>query len=523
MYPGTLAKTQPDRLAAIRPSTGETLTYRELDERSNRLAQLLHAAGLRPGGHVALCLENSIEYLEVMWACMRSGLYLTPINWHLSAPEAAYIVKDCGATVLIASANVETSRDLGALSPQCTVKLSVSGIVEGFEDYAAALARHPAEPLADERVGSYMFYSSGTTGRPKGVLRPLADQHPADGNMGQNRRIEQFGITSETRFLLTAPLYHAAPLGYAGTVTQAGATLVIMDRFDAETALSLIEAHRITHSQWVPTMFVRLLKLPHEVRDRYDLSSHRVAIHAAAPCPVEVKRAMIQWWGPILLEYYSSTEGAGMAMIGSEEWLSHPGSVGKAQGKPYHVCDEAGKELPPGEIGLIYGETVPGLQFEYHNDPGKTHEAGHPTRPDWIAVGDIGYLDDEGYLYLTDRKAFMIVSGGVNIYPQQIEDALVLHPKVADVAVIGVPNADLGEETKAVIQPASGVTGSDELARELIEFVAQKLGKQLAPRSVDFVDELPRMPTGKLAKRVLREKYWGGQTGTASLASTMKV
>lgn len=296
-----------------------------------------------------------------------------------------------------------------------------------------------------------------------------------------------------------------------------------MDRFGAEIALSLIEAYRVTHSQWVPTMFVRLLKLPDEVRSKYDLSSHRTAIHAAAPCPVEVKRKMIEWWGPILLEYYSSTEGAGMALITSEEWLAHPGSVGKAQGQPYHVCNEAGEELAPGEVGLIYGESPSGLQFEYHNDATKTDDARHPTNPGWIAVGDIGYLDAEGYLYLTDRKAFMIVSGGVNIYPQQIEDALALHPAVDDVAVIGVPNPDLGEEARAVIQPAPGVAGSDELARELIEFVAEKLGKQLAPRSVDFVDELPRMPTGKLAKRVLREKYWGSEAGKAALASTLKV
>lgn len=523
MYPGTYGKTQPDKLAAVHPATGETLTYRQLDERSNQLAQALHAAGMRPGGHVALMLENSLTYLEVMAACMRAGLYLTPINWHLSAPESAYIVEDCGASVLIASAGLATTKELGELAPQCALKLSVGGSVEGFEDYHAALARHPAEPLAEERVGSYMFYSSGTTGRPKGVLRPLPDMHPADGNLGQNRRIQQFGITPDSVFLLTAPLYHAAPLGYAGTVTQAGAMLVVMDRFDAETALRLIEEHKVTHSQWVPTMFVRMLKLPEEVRACYDLSSHRVAIHAAAPCPIEVKRAMIDWWGPILLEYYSSTEGAGMALIASEEWLAHPGSVGKAQGQPYHVCDEAGNELPAGEIGLIYGETVAGLEFEYHNDPDKTGEARHPTRPDWIAVGDIGYLDAEGYLYLTDRKAFMIVSGGVNIYPQQIEDALVLHPAVDDVAVIGVPNPDLGEEAKAVVQPAPGVAGTDELARELIDFAAQKLGRQLSPRSVDFVEELPRMPTGKLAKRVLREKYWGEQAGKTALASTLKV
>lgn len=523
MYPGTYARTQPDKLAAVRPATGERLTYAELDDRSNRLAQALHASGLRTGGHVAAFLENRLEYLEVMWACMRSGLYLTPINWHLSASEAAYIVEDCGATALIASASVDSSKELGRLSPQCGLKLALGGAIEGFEVYRTVLDRQPAGPLAEERSGSWMFYSSGTTGRPKGVLRPLPDKHPSEGSPAQQRRAEQFGITGETVFLLTAPLYHAAPLGYAGTVTHAGATLVIMDRFDAETALSLIEAYRVTHSQWVPTMFVRLLKLPDEVRSQYDLSSHRTAIHAAAPCPVEVKRKMIEWWGPILLEYYSSTEGAGMALITSEEWLAHPGSVGKAQGQPYHVCNEAGEELPAGEVGLIYGESPPGLQFEYHNDATKTDDARHPTNPGWIAVGDIGYLDAEGYLYLTDRKAFMIVSGGVNIYPQQIEDALALHPRVADVAVIGVPNPDLGEEAKAVVQPEAGQSGSEELARELIEFVAEKLGRQLAPRSVDFVDELPRMPTGKLAKHVLRERYWGSEAGTAALASTLKV
>jgi long-chain acyl-CoA synthetase len=515
MYPGTYAATQPDKVAVYRPATGETLTYRQLDARSNQLAQLLHAHGLRRGDHLALYLENDLVYFDVIWACMRSGLYLTPINRYLSAPEAAYIVDNCDARVLIASAKSDQSAELGRLSPRCELKLAVGGPLEGFVDYQAAIASQPTTPLDAEHLGSLMLYSSGTTGRPKGILRPLRDIHPSAGNPQMKLYIDLYGMDASTIYLSPAPMYHSAPIGFTSAALQAGGSVVMMDRFDAALALDLIEQYRVTHSQWVPTMFVRMLKLDAASREGRDLSSHRCAVHAAAPCPVEVKRQMIAWWGPIIEEYYGSTEGSGLAVIGAEEWLEHPGTVGRARGRPFHICDEDGAELPPGEPGLIYGEATSDQTFGYHKDEGKTVSAHHPTHPGWIAVGDVGYLDNDGYLFLTDRKAFMIISGGVNIYPQQIEDVLALHPKVADVAVIGVPNEELGEEVKAVVELTPGIAPSDALAQEIMDFIRAKLGRQLTPRSIDFTDALPRLPTGKLYKKALKDQYWG--EGSAAL------
>ncbi len=519
MNPAIHAQTRPDNVAVIRPVTGERLTYRQLDERANRLAQAFRARGLQVGDGVALFAENHLVYFDVVWACMRAGLYLTPINTHLAAPEAAYIVENCDARALIASAALPASAELGRLSAGVSLKLAIGGAIGGFADYEAALSASPALPLEHEHLGSMMIYSSGTTGRPKGIRRPLPTTDPALGNPGMKLMVDLYGLDEDTVYLSPAPMYHGAPIGMCSATIVAGGTVVIMDRFDAEEALRLIEEHRVTHSQWVPTMFVRMLKLDPAVRTRFDLSSHRCAIHAAAPCPVEVKRLMIEWWGPILEEYYSSTESAGMAVISSAEWLAHPGSVGRSRGRPFHVCDEDGRELPPGEPGLIYGEAITGLACAYHKDAEKTAASTHPTQPTWFTSGDIGYLDEDGFLYLTDRKAFMIISGGVNIYPQQIEDALALHPKIADVAVIGVPNADLGEEVKAVVEPAPGVERSEALAEEIRDFVQEKLGRQLTPRSVDFVDALPRLPTGKLYKAALRETYWGATTATTSLTA----
>jgi fatty-acyl-CoA synthase len=517
MYPGVYAKTQPDKLAAVRPSTGEGLTYGELDRRSNQLAQLLHAQGLRRGDHVAMFLENHLAFFVVCWACLRAGLYLTAINRHLTAPEAAYIVDNCDAKVLIASAALDESTELGRLSPRCSVKLAVGGALESFQEFDAALASQPAAPLADESHGTFMLYSAGTTGRPKGIIRPLQEGHPSEGHLGM-QTYARYGLDTSTVYLSPAPLYHGAPIGFTNSVIQAGGTVVVMDRFDPLVSLELIERYRVTHSQWVPTMFVRMLKLEEADRERFDLSSHRCAIHAAAPCPIEVKRAMIDWWGPIIEEYYGSSEGAGMALIGSLDWLARPGSVGKPAYGPFHICNEDGDELPPGEAGLIYGE-VGASPFTYYKDEGNTAGAAHPRNPSWMTIGDVGYLDADGYLYLTDRKAFMIISGGVNIYPQQIEDVLALHPKVADVAVIGVPNSDLGEEVKAVVEPAPGVEPSEAVAREIMDFVQARLGRQLTPRSVDFTDALPRLPTGKLFKKALREKYWGASAGPVPLAA----
>lgn len=516
MYPGTYAVSQPDKLAVIRPSTGESLTYAQLDARSNRIAHLLYDEGLRRGDHVAIYLENCITYFEIVWACQRSGLYFTPINFHLTASESAYIVDDCDAQVLFASANLEHAPDLGRAATRCTRKFAAAGPIAGFEDLEQAIADKPETKLDEEFLGAMMVYSSGTTGRPKGIKRPLMDLPMEQGSPHFMGLVTLFGLDRDTVYLSTAPIYHAAPIGWTCAAVQAGGTVVMMDRFDPEAALALIEQYRITHSQWVPTMFIRMLRLDPEIRGKYDLSSHRKAIHAAAPCPVEVKRQMIDWWGPIVEEYYSSTEGAGMATITSAQWLEKPGSVGKSAMSPFHICDEDGRELQPGEPGLIYGEAPGPTAFFYHKDEEKTLGASHPEHANWRTVGDVGYLDTDGYLFLTDRKSFMIISGGVNIYPQQIEDALALHPKLTDVAVIGVPNEDLGEEVKAVIQLATDVVPSDELAQEFMAFVTEKLGKQLTPRSVDFVDDLPRLPTGKLAKKALRDRYWGDKSSVIS-------
>jgi fatty-acyl-CoA synthase len=510
MYPGAHAKSQPETIAAYRPSTGQSLSYRQLDDRSNQLAQLLYRAGLREGDHVALFSDNRLEFIEAVQACLRSGLYLTTINRHLPASEAAYIVADCEAKALIASGDLAETAELGRLSPVGQVKLAFGAATPGFAHYEASLAAQPAAPLAEERLGSLMLYSSGTTGRPKGIVRCLPGRHPSEPiPPGASGYADHYGMDRSTVLLSTAPLYHGAPLGFANAVIQAGGTLVMMDKFDAALSLELIERFGVTHSQWVPTMFVRLLRLAPVERSKWDLSSHRCAVHAAAPCPVEVKRRMIDWWGPIIEELYSSTESIGRTMINSREWLAHPGSVGRPHGRPFHICDEEGAELPPGQSGLIYGESSLDTLFSYHNDEGKTAAATHPRNPAWMTVGDIGYLDEDGYLYLTDRKAFMIISGGVNIYPQQIEAVLALHPKVGDAAVIGVPNADLGEEVKAVVEPVPGVQPSEALAKEIMEYVCAKLGRQLTPRSVDFTDALPRLQDGKLYKKILRDRYWG--------------
>ena len=512
MNPGIYAKTQGSKPAVIQPATGKVLSYSELNTRSNQLAHLLYEQGLRPGDHVAIFLENHLAYFEAIWACLRSGLYFTPINSHLSATEAAYIVDDCDAKVLIGSAALEQTAALGKLAPRCALKLSVGGAIDGFTDYEAALQGQSSSNLAEERLGAMMLYSSGTTGRPKGILRPLSDAPAEQGSPSVQFLADLFGYDQNTVYLCPAPLYHGAPIGSAAAVIQNGGTVVVMNKFDPEMALKLIQEYKVTHSQWVPAMFIKMLKLPEAIRKQYDVSSLKRATHAAAPCPVDVKRQMIEWWGPVIDEYYSSTESAGMAFINSEEWLARPGSVGKAKGKAFHICDENGNELPANEPGLIYGVVPAGPQFVYHKDPEKTASVIHPKNPSWINVGDIGYLDDEGYLYITDRKSFMIISGGVNIYPQQIEDALALHPKLTDVAVIGVPNEDLGEEAMAVVQLAPNVSPSEDLTEELKEFVRAKLGKQLVPRSLSYIDVLPRMPTGKLNKKELQARYKAAPT-----------
>ncbi|TVT47523.1 acyl-CoA synthetase [Amycolatopsis rhizosphaerae] len=508
MYPGTFADTDPDRPALIMAGTGDRLTYRDLDERSTRLANALTAAGLGRGEVIALLTDNSPRAYEVYWAAVRSGRYLAAVNSHLSAAEVAYIVADSGAKVLVVSAALdELAREVAGLVPDVRLLLAYGGPVEGYQDFDAVLAAaSPARP-ADQPAGADLLYSSGTTGRPKGIKVELEDRQVDEPGDTLSPILKMlYGFGEDTVYLSPAPVYHAAPLRFGASVHRLGGTLVMMERFDPEAALRAIERYRVTHSQWVPTMFVRMLKLPEAARTRYDLSSHRVAVHAAAPCPVEVKRAMIDWWGPVLFEYYSSTEGNGMTFIGPQDWLAHPGSVGRAALGVLRICDDEGNELPAGEVGTVYFEREE-TPFSYLGDPDKTREAQHPRHPSWTTTGDLGYLDEEGYLHLTDRKAFMIISGGVNIYPQEVEDALALHPAVLDVAVIGVPDPEMGESVKAVVQPAPGVAAGAELAAELLDYVRGRIAHYKTPRSIDFVDELPRTPTGKLVKRRLIERY----------------
>jgi fatty-acyl-CoA synthase len=452
-------------------------------------------------------MENHPRYLEICWAALRSGLYMTAINRYLTVDETAYIVNDCGAKALVSSvARGEVAGALPAHIPHCPHLLMLGGTLPGWSSYEEAITDCPATPVAEEWAGELMLYSSGTTGRPKGIKRAL--QNIKVGESDRLRAMfDAYGFGPEMVYLSPAPQYHAAPLAYSLAVQRYGGTVVMMPRFDAREALSCIERFRVTHSQWVPTMFVRMLKLPEAERAGFDLSSHRCAVHAAAPCPVEVKRRMIGWWGPILEEYYAGTESNGFTRIGSAEWLAHPGSVGQARLGVLHICDDEGRELPVGEAGVIYFEREE-VPFEYHNDPEKTRRAQHPEHPTWTALGDIGRVDAQGYLYLTDRKAFMIISGGVNIYPQAIEDALVLHPAVRDAAVIGVPNADLGEEVKAVVEPVDGVDGDDALVGELMGFLRGRIAAYMVPKSIDFTEELPRLPTGKLYKQALRARYW---------------
>jgi fatty-acyl-CoA synthase len=506
MFLADHARRTPDKAAAI-TAAGRVVTYAELDDRSNRLAHLLHARGLRRGDHIAIFMENNIRFMESVWAAFRSGLYITPINRFSTASEAAYIATDCQARALVSSvAQREVAEQLPSLLPDCEIRLMVDGIVESWEPYEPAIEEYPSTPLPREWMGAAMFYSSGTTGRPKGIINPLPDATPAEG-FAKRQRTNRFGFASDTVYLSPAPIYHSAPFSSILNVQAVGGTAVIMEKFDAVAALTLIDEHRVTHSQWVPTMFVRMLALPTDLRTAFDFSSHRLAIHAAAPCPIEVKRQMIEWWGNIIYEFYSGTEGAGFTAITSEEWLAHPGSVGRAAPHAPHICDEDGRELPAGQSGLIYFEQ-PSPLFVYHNDDAKTRASRHPRHPNWVGMGDIGYVDGEGYLYLTDRKEFMIISGGVNIYPKAIEDVLIAHPMVADAAVVGVPDAEMGEAVKAVVEPRAGVAHSDDLAAELIAFTRERVAHYMVPRSVDFITEMPRLPTGKLHKYQLRERYW---------------
>jgi len=508
MYPRTRAQATPDKAAYIMANSGETVTFGELDARSSQGAHLLRSEGLGVDASMAILMSNHPRFFEVCWAAQRSGIHYTPISTHLTAGEIEYILRDCGARLLVASSDSsEVAREAAASVGGMRRPFVVGDDVDGFDRYEAAIAGFPTEPIADELEGVTMLYSSGTTGHPKGIVHAVGDRTiGTPPPVARGLAAGMFGFGSDTRYLSPAPSYHSAPLRFLMAMQRIGATAVIMEKFHPRFALELIERHRITHSQWVPTMFVRMMKLPESERRGFDLTSHQCALHAAAPCPIPVKQAMIEWWGPILHEYYAATEGNGSTAIDSEDWLRHPGSVGKASNCALHIADEDGNELPPGEIGTVYFSG--GGKFEYHNDPDKTRDCRNERG--WSTVGDMGYLDDDGYLYLTDRKANMIISGGVNIYPQEAENVLITHDKVADAAVFGVPNDEFGEEVKAVVQLAPPERPSAELERELIEFCRAQLAGIKCPRSIDFEEQLPRSETGKLYKRRLKERYWEG-------------
>ena len=499
-HPRLHARERPDHPAVVMSDGSDTISYAELERRANRGAHLLRSLGIVRGDAVAFWLPNDPLVFEFYWAGQRAGAYIVPIATALTAEEAGYILSNAGAKLLVVAPSMAGSAALSALD---------AAAIMTPDDWRAACARQPETPIADEAPGFHMVYSSGTTGRPKGVRLALPEGSVIGPHILAERIAANYAVTPQTIYLSPAPLYHTAPLAYTTSCHRLGATVVVMPKFDAEAALAAIERFGVQVTQMVPTMFVRMLKLPAGVARSYDMSSLRTVVHAAAPCPVEIKRAMIEWLGPILHEYYGGSEGNGSTAITSEEWLRKPGSVGRASWGVIHICDDDGRELPAGERGLVYFEG--GWDFRYHGDDAKTRDSRHPENPGWSTLGDIGYLDADGYLFLTDRKSFMIISGGVNIYPQEIENLLITHPKVADAAVVGVPNAEMGEEVKAVVQPLDPAAAGPDLARELIDFCRSRLSPVKTPRSVDFDLALPRLDNGKLYKRVIRDRYWAGR------------
>ncbi|GAA2974045.1 fatty-acyl-CoA synthase [Microbacterium terrae] len=506
-YPGAHPR---EKVAIIHADSGRELLFGDLDDRSDALARYLRDAGLTAGDTVAFLSENTIEIFEVFWAAQRSGLYVTGINHHLTAGEIAFILGDSGAKILISSS---TKADLARAAREVTPGVEHllawgTDIPSDLESYEDALALGAdASPLDSQPSGATMLYSSGTTGRPKGIRPPLPTRtvdEPGETVAGMASSL--YGFAADTVYYSPAPAYHAAPLRWVGAATALGGTAVIRTRFDAEQTLRDIETYRITAGQFVPTMFIRMLKLPDDVRSRYDTSSIRTAIHAAAACPVEVKNRMLDWWGDVVYEYYSSTEMNGITAISPQVWREHAGSVGQAIVGVIHVCDDDGRELAAGETGVVFFERDH-LPFEYHHDPAKTAAAQHPAHPLWTTTGDVGRVDEQGYLFLTDRKAFTIISGGVNIYPQEIENALALHPAVLDAAVIGLPDDEWGECVTAVIQPAAGAEPGSALADEITEFLRGTLARFKVPRQVLFTQDMPRTPTGKLVKADLVRRY----------------
>ena len=502
MHPSAHAVTSPSKPAVIMASSGETISYAALDAESNRSAHAMRSLGLGRGDVVATLFDNRPEVFAFGLAAQRTGLYLTSISNKLSVSDVAYVLADCGARMLVASdAYVEMAREAVQASG---IDLFIWGeATHAARSWSALAGEMPKTPVGDESPGTDMLYSSGTTGRPKGVKFPLPeggiDHRTPLMSMGESL----YGMGPDTVYLSTSPLYHAAPLRWAMAIHRLGGTVVVMERFDAEKALGFIEGYHATHATFVPTHFVRMLKLPLEIRGRYDISSLTAVVHAAAPCPVLVKQAMIEWWGPIVHEYYSGTETCGITALSAAEWIEKPGSVGRAVLGSLRITDEEGNELPVGTEGNVY--FADGPAFQYHNDPEKT--AGAYDRNGWATLGDVGRVDEDGYLFLTDRKSFMIISGGVNIYPQEIENCLVTHPKVADAAVIGVPDEEMGERVLAVVQLVVGVEPDAALGDELSVYVRAALGGVKTPRTFDFRADLPREPTGKLMKRRLIDEY----------------
>lgn len=498
----------PGKAATIEAETGNILTYAELDERSLRFSHLLDECGLGPGDVVTVLMENNLHHHEVHWGTIRNGRRLTTLNTHLTPEEIAYIVNDSGARVIVATAHYAAlATKVSALIPNCRERFAMHGAIDGWSGYEDAIARQGTAPDPLVVMGDALNYSSGTTGRPKGVVRrgqkPLtyADGIPAE-ELWRNR-----GADENSVYLCTAPLFHSAPLSGTASFHSLGGTVILMKKFDARQTLEMIEKHRVTFAQFVPTHFIRMLRLPEAERLSYDVSSLRVVTHAAAPCPPDVKRAMIDWFGPILVEFFGGTEQIGHNELSTEEWLSHPGSVGRSLAGPMHVCDEDGEEVGTGTPGLVYFETNRPM-FEYHNDAQKTANSRHPRHGNWATIGDMGYVDADGYLYLTDRQSFVINSGGVNIYPQELENLLITHPMIEDAAVFGIPNAEMGEEVKAVVQLRDGYVESEALAADLVVWCRDRIAHYKAPRSIDFEAELPRLDNGKLYKHALRERHW---------------
>src|SRR6476646_9542056 len=512
MYTGKHARLRPLQPAFIMANSGESVTYAELEARTSRLAHLFRNRGLKRLDHYAIFMENNSRYLEACGAGERAGLYYTCVNSYLTASELAYIVNNSQSRILITSvAKLDVAREALRQCPKVELCIVADGSSEGdrivgLRDATSGL---PRTPIEDEYIGTAMLYSSGTTGRPQGILRPLAEQPPTQQLPIFDFLQKLWQYREGMIYLSPAPLYHSAPQAAVNLTIRIGGTVVIMESFDPERYLELVEKWGVTHSQLVPTMFSRMLKLPQAVRSRYDLSSLEIAIHAAAPCPAAVKDDIIKWWGPVIHEYYGATEGLGFTACNSEEWLAHRGTVGRVLLGDLHILDENMQPAPKGTPGTVWFKTA--SPFEYFNDAAKTKEARSADET-MSTVGDVGYVDDDNFLYLTDRATFMIISGGVNIYPQECENLLITHPKIADAAVVGVPNPDLGEEVKAVVQPMPGVSPDQELADELIAFCSQSLSRQKVPRSIDFEAELPRLPTGKLYKRLLRVRYWGNKT-----------